>query len=295
MKFTTIAFTASTLSAVLANVYQVQLYAKSDNKETDGKGLQSLHEGAGINYFFLGESAEVLSYDDSAKTISATNGNVGTAGRSGGNFFGIAVTGGASATVENEQLTVDGTSAFFATKNVNDPYDYSNKSYAVLFSEEGDAIPISIKVSTVDPAASFSSSFASAATATASSSGYFNGSTTTLTYTSHHSTVITITDCPETVTDCPARHTPETITTVVPVTLTTTYCPESTTPPFLTTVKPVETHPATEAAHPTTEAAKPSQSTAKPAAPAVTTAANGVAKVGVAAGAGIFAAAAYLL
>lgn len=80
-----------------------------------------------------------------------------------------------------------------------------------------------------------------------SSSGYSNVTTATLVT----STLVTITKCPETVTNCPLD---STVTTLVPTTITTTYCPASETP-FISTSK------ASVAAHSTTLSTKGGNST----------------------------------
>lgn len=275
MKFTTFALSAATFSSALAAVYDVQLFVESSDAAISGNGLSSIHEGAGINYFLLGTGAETFQYDDQTEELYTQNTikySVGVLGQ----YLSNGVTGASKATFVDDKLSLGGNTTFYAAKNTGDPYNYSDRSYIVLVSDAEGSIPFNIKV--------VKSGSPSSSAPAPSSTGYTNDTTTTLTYTAGHTTVVTITSCAETVTDCPARHTPQVVTTVIPVTLTTTYCPASTTPTFVPytskTVAPVSTTKATSAPATTH--------------PAVTTAANGAAKVGSIAGAGLVAVAAYL-
>lgn len=279
MKFTTFALTAASISSVLAATYDVQLFVDSSDSNVSGKGLSSIHEGAGINYFLLGSGAETFTYDDQTNELYNEHSfrySVGVLGE----YLSSGVTGAAKATISGDKLSIDGKDTFYAAKNTGDPYNYSQQSYIVLVNSTEGALPIGIKVVK-------SGSSSSSASPSASSSGYNNASTTTLTYTAAHTTVVTITSCAETVTDCPAKHGPVTVTTVLPVTLTTTYCPASTTPTYVpyTSVAPVTS----------TKTAATTTSSAHTTAPAVTTAHNGAAKMGSVAGAGLVALAAYVL
>ncbi|CAH2353140.1 cell wall protein Pga30p [[Candida] railenensis] len=280
MKFTTFALSAATFSSALAAVYDVQLFVDSSDASINGNGLSSIHEGAGINYFVLGTGAENFQYDDQTGVLTSTDTtanqivySVGVLGQ----YLSNGVTGSSKATFEGDKLSLGGNTTFYAAKNTGDPYNYSDRSYIVLVSDAEGSIPFNIKaVKTGSPSSS---------TPAPSSTGYTNDTTTTLTYTAGHTTVVTITSCAETVTDCPARHTPQVVTTVIPVTLTTTYCPASTTPTYVPYTSK------TVAAESTTKATSAPATTH----PAVTTAANGAAKVGSIAGAGLVAFAAYLL
>ncbi|CAK7909384.1 cell wall protein Pga31p [[Candida] anglica] len=298
MKFSTIAVTAALSKFSLAAVYDIKLYAESTDSAVGGKALSSIHEGAGLNYFFLGDSPETLSYDDRTGIIHSDKSTVGIADI----FLGLGVSTFGKATFENDILSIEGNSEFYAAKNVNDPYNYSENSYAVTaFTNkkvpEG-AIKISIKKSgspSVPPLPSSSASLSSSASAP-----YGNSTVTqtTVTYTCLSQTVVTITSCPETVTDCPARKTPTVVTTNVEVTLTTTYCPASTTP-ILTTILPPATSPATAvpgstSAKPTTVVPGSTSAKSSTVAPAITTA-NGAARAGAGAVAGMAAIAAWMI
>ena len=154
-----------------------------------------------------------------------------------------------------------------------------------VFQIEG-STPIKIKASTSPLIPDRPSSPIPPSSPTPNPSGYTNTTiTTTLTYTEGHTTVVTVTTCPPTVTDCPARHTPQVVTTIIPVTKTTTYCPATTTPTYV----PYTSYTEYTAYTPTVAG----ESTVKTTAP-VTEVPNGAAKAGSIAGIGMLAAAAYL-
>ncbi|CCH41108.1 putative secreted protein [Wickerhamomyces ciferrii] len=167
MQFKTLIATAASLIAfVNAEAAQnyVQFYAESDIKEINGKGLSSIHEGAALNYFFLGEDPEILDYNPETGAISSSL-NTGD-GQSidlafeasvGSRFPTLQVTAGAqtatSWTFEDGYLKGNGSQNFFVAKNTSDPYRYSEKSYQVALFPEGastsgfvDVHPIKIKV-----------------------------------------------------------------------------------------------------------------------------------------------------
>ncbi|GMG00247.1 unnamed protein product [[Candida] boidinii] len=76
MKFSTVsiaALSAQIMSGVLAdeslNGDKIALTVSSKSDEINGKGLSSIHEGAAINYVFLGDGTTELYYDATQKVI----------------------------------------------------------------------------------------------------------------------------------------------------------------------------------------------------------------------------------
>ncbi|CAK9441200.1 uncharacterized protein LODBEIA_P50690 [Lodderomyces beijingensis] len=150
MKFFTLASTALSLSSTaLAAIRQVQLYATSDSEEINGSGLYSTHEGAGINYFFLG-AAQTLTYNDESRVLYidlATQPPAQQYLAFEGEFLAL--------TVGQEPLPVDiteegtitfpGVETLSAAFNVNDPYRYSESVPAVVNSSPEGSTPIGLR------------------------------------------------------------------------------------------------------------------------------------------------------
>ncbi|CAH2353136.1 cell wall protein Rhd3p [[Candida] railenensis] len=145
MKITTLALSATTISAVLAAVYDVQLFVESSDSAISGNGLSSIHEGAGINYFLLSTGgAETFKYDDQAEELYTDNSVKYSVGTLGG-YLSNGVTGSSKATFDDNKLSLGGNTTFYAAKNTGDPYNYSDNSYIVLVSNAEGSIPFSIK------------------------------------------------------------------------------------------------------------------------------------------------------
>lgn len=119
--------------------YSIDLYTKSSNKDVDGKGIWNIHEGAGINYMFLGNESTTMTYNTTSGYISqplteqykehfSVQGSVAMMGVLqpmpvciyDGNFFFNGTTEG-----------------FYACMNTGDPYRYSTASYQLMYSHEG--------------------------------------------------------------------------------------------------------------------------------------------------------------
>ncbi|KAI5967110.1 hypothetical protein KGF57_000539 [Candida theae] len=149
MKFLIPASLLTLSTGALAAIRPVQFFASSDNEEVNGQGLYSTHEGAGINYFFLG-AAQNLQYNDESRVVYiALGGNLPDA-RQYLAFSGDVL----SLTVAEEPLPVDiaedgtvtfpGSDALAAAKNINDPYRYSEDVFAVVKDGAEGSIPLSI-------------------------------------------------------------------------------------------------------------------------------------------------------
>lgn len=138
MKFSTICVAAlaalTQASPVKNTIKDVKLTVESDNKEINGKGLSSLHEGAGLNYFFLGEGSQDLKYDSSSQKLYFDISDEITYSFSVYSDFAIiGVLEPYKVEFNDNYLKVNGTTeGFFACKNVNDPYQYSKDSYALM-------------------------------------------------------------------------------------------------------------------------------------------------------------------
>ncbi|KAK9235020.1 hypothetical protein V1525DRAFT_411264, partial [Lipomyces kononenkoae] len=195
MKFlslTTLATLATFATTAVAAPESVYLKVKSNDSTIDGQGLSSIHEGAAINYVFLGGASELLAYESSNNTIYDPYiyppypfylqllDSV------------VIVAVGLSDNVEqfrvdsNNYLTVNGSeNVFYAAKNTSDPYDYSAYSYQALYFADKSAAPegaIPFRI-LVEPAAASTTSSVEATTTSAKPSiataVYTNATTTT--------------------------------------------------------------------------------------------------------------------
>ena len=157
MKFLSIASLLTLSSSALAAIRQVQLFAQSDNEEINTFGLSSIHEGAGINYFFLAApgTAQTLQFDDETNNIFAELGSTPPARQYfviSGNILQLSVAGEPL----NVQIADDGLVSFpgsesiAAAKNINDPYRYSEEQFAVVTNGAEGSIPFKIVAKFVD-------------------------------------------------------------------------------------------------------------------------------------------------
>lgn len=147
MKFFTAATTALLLSAqALAELTSYKLYAKSENTEIDGKGVSILHEGAGIYFVFLGTESIDVTYDDVEKLLyvpvsSDIQFNFGT----NADIVQFSVTPPVSVEIDEDgSVNFKGSDDLFAAQYINDPYNYSKDSYAVILRGKPHAIPIKL-------------------------------------------------------------------------------------------------------------------------------------------------------
>ncbi|KAK9482511.1 hypothetical protein V1527DRAFT_392339, partial [Lipomyces starkeyi] len=147
MKFSALAIIATFVSSALAATKSVYLTVKSDNPTIDGQGLSSIHEGAAINYVFLGSGgSEELVYESSNSTIYDPYIFPGYPFYL--QIWGNIVIIGVGETVtqfkidSSNYLTVNGSeSGFYAVMNTNDPYNYSAYSYEALYYADGQDVP----------------------------------------------------------------------------------------------------------------------------------------------------------
>lgn len=255
MKFSTLALLTST--AIAAET--VDLKIVSDNSELSGKGIQALHEGAGISYFgvsdYLGEE---FSYDTDKKLLTQTQGsytaNVGVSG----NYFAVGPAVTPSEVTFDDEGNLSFDKQLYACKQLNDPYHYFDDRYGVVVDDAPNDSCVKIGLEKVDGGSESSSAEASAAPSSAHG-GWNNTVTEHITVTGYttycpESTVLTITTCenkacgPKTITVSEAQTVTVTEECVVPKT--------STTP----VVAPTTTEPAPETTEPAPETTKPASS-----------------------------------
>jgi hypothetical protein len=124
-------------SAALVSAEDVYLVVKSDNSEINGNTLGFPHSGAGLNYAFLGTSAQsqVLDYDADKKLLVSTETGIPQS-------FTVGKYAGLTVNQNNDQFTFDDKNTllvngspdnFYACKNTGDPYNYSERSYELMY------------------------------------------------------------------------------------------------------------------------------------------------------------------
>ncbi|CCH41107.1 putative secreted protein [Wickerhamomyces ciferrii] len=125
-------------------VNNVQFFVESENPNVQGKSLHHRHEGAAVDFVFLGDAPATFKYDYKTDVITA---DVGTeyplyfSVLSGVEFPTLQVSAASSYytkwAVEDGYLTGNGSSNFIAAKNTGDPYNYSKDSFQVALFPEG--------------------------------------------------------------------------------------------------------------------------------------------------------------
>ncbi|TID15764.1 hypothetical protein CANINC_004293 [Pichia inconspicua] len=137
---------AASATFATASTEDVILTVKSDNQEVNGNNLSFLHEGAGINYAFLGTGSnpEPLEYDSEAKTLTqdieiAGGQHIPLVFGEYNSYVAVSVSNSLWEITfdKDDTLAVNGTtSGFYACKNTNDPYNYSKMSYELMYYTE---------------------------------------------------------------------------------------------------------------------------------------------------------------
>ncbi|KAK6203050.1 uncharacterized protein RJT21DRAFT_119182 [Scheffersomyces amazonensis] len=210
--FTAITSLALLASKAVAELQNVSLYVVSDDQSINGSGISAPHEGAGINYVFVGTDGGYLGTTPTIPFVyNTTSGTLFWEVQPAFNqFFGVyeniysenqdfgvvqvsVIVNGTGVTFENGFLALDGsTGGFYALGNISDPYNYSKQSLAVVrnlsASPEG-AIPISL---TAVIGGSSSTSAAPSTTASSSVETFYTNSTTLETSTSAKETTTSI-------------------------------------------------------------------------------------------------------
>lgn len=195
MKFSTIA-SASIVS--LAAAENIKLEVIGDDNQSQGF-VSSIHEGAGINYFLVGENGQSLTYEGSSIYFNAADFkfNMG--------YINEYLAIGPSVTPVEWSFNkgnVLATSKFlWACSNTNDPYNYS-ASLKIIVTGDNAPNDSCARVTLVKVEDGSSSSAVVSSSEIASSTGWDNSTTstewTTVTdYTTYcpESTTITVTTC----------------------------------------------------------------------------------------------------
>lgn len=202
MKYFTIATLLTLTSSALAAIRDVQLFAQSSNEEINNNGLISRREGAGINYLFLASGgAETLKFDDETYTVFSELQTGSTTARQllvvSGGVVQLSVTGQPLHVEISEDGTVKfaGSDSVAAAKNINDPYNYSKDSFAVVTNGGEGSIPFTIVAKFVG--GEKSSSTAKPTEAPTETPVYSNKTVTVFTTYCPESTTITLTICSE--------------------------------------------------------------------------------------------------
>ncbi|GME86164.1 unnamed protein product [Ambrosiozyma monospora] len=138
----TLSALASTALAVNNAVSPARLYVNSTAPEVFGAGIYARHEGAGIDYLFLGQGADILVWD--GEQVYTNKIGYSQYFNVDSNFVQLTVDGKNSkpisfTTIEDKNyLTVDGKlEGFFACKNTDDSYQYSKDSYELMYYPDG--------------------------------------------------------------------------------------------------------------------------------------------------------------
>ncbi|KAK6892163.1 Cell wall protein RHD3 [Candida tropicalis] len=134
-------------SVALASISNITLYVKSDNTEVNNLGVSSIHEGAAINYLFLGTNGQELQYDSDAKNIylmlQTASMDVPINFTVSGGIYQLSPGGSTPVEISDDgELKFDGD--VYAAKNINDPYSYSERSFFLIDHETDGSIPIKL-------------------------------------------------------------------------------------------------------------------------------------------------------
>ncbi|GME85134.1 unnamed protein product [Ambrosiozyma monospora] len=145
MQFSLLTLTLSALvSKALANngAEPAKLYVNSTAPEVFGAGIFARHEGAGIDYLFLGQGSDTLVWN--GQQIYTNKIGYSQYFNVDDKFAQLTVQGENSKPItfttidEKNYLLVDGKlEGFFACKNTNDIYQYSKDSYELMYYPDG--------------------------------------------------------------------------------------------------------------------------------------------------------------
>ena len=154
---------AAGVGAASTPVSNVTLSVDTENPAITDKGLSDIHEGAALDFVFLGKDSAFYSFDRQKKSIYKTveiddgKETVQWDLCLDQNTLDIGVgTQEAEFTVDGKHLALNGsTDGFYVQKNLSyDPYGYSKNQYAVTYYGKNSApegsIPVKIELSYVD-------------------------------------------------------------------------------------------------------------------------------------------------
>ncbi|CCG21745.1 hypothetical protein CORT_0B00220 [Candida orthopsilosis Co 90-125] len=148
MRFFVPALLLTLSSSALAAIIPVQFFASSDNEKVNGQGLYSTHEGAGINYFFLG-AGQTLQYNDETRVVYVDVDTQPLLQQNLtflNNILSLTFSRGSlpADIAEDGSVTFLVSDALAAAKNINDPYSYSESKYAVVKVGGEGSIPLTL-------------------------------------------------------------------------------------------------------------------------------------------------------
>ncbi len=181
MKFN-LAFTTVVVSAACAAAENITLTVLSDNSEVKGMAVSNTHEGAGLNYLFLGGTdGPTYNYDADKKAISQPfTGSYVQYLTAMEHFMAMSVSTSVDVyTFDGNLLALNGsTKNFYACKNTGDPYEYSASSYEVMYyASDAPSSCLSIQLSKAGSSGNSSSSSDATASYTADSGSIIANST----------------------------------------------------------------------------------------------------------------------
>lgn len=166
MKFTTLLASATTLALTQART--VRFWTESNTTEVDDRGIYSIHEGAGVNYVLLDGEPQNYTITDfgliyySSKTADGTGYYPALQiVDSEGSFPSLELSvsqPNINWLIDDGYLSGNGSSNFWAAKNTNDPYNYTQTSYTLgLFLDNSqsptqytNAAPVKVKAEILD-------------------------------------------------------------------------------------------------------------------------------------------------
>lgn len=127
-------------STVFGASEKIKFFIESTDQRFDNGQLQSRHEGAGIDYLFLLDSkgtALAGNYDDQNQRLWFYGEQFDMNFTLVGNVVSLSVLEANPVIVQDGYLSLNGTTdGFFACKNIYDPYRYSEKQHALVFSAD---------------------------------------------------------------------------------------------------------------------------------------------------------------
>lgn len=192
MKLTLAAITLATASLVAAD--PALLAVQADGKDIGY--LLSKHEGAGFNYFFVGNSgsAETYDYNPANQQLSFTSGsNVFNFGHQGSYLaIGPAINPEPLSLASNDRIS---NYNFWACYNTNDPYNYSNSTQVIIITDVLATTQPFPSCTKVDLFKRGPLPSASSTSGGISSNSWSNGTYTSYTTYCPTPTVVTITSC----------------------------------------------------------------------------------------------------
>lgn len=201
MKFN-LAFTTVVVSAACAAAEDITLTVLSDNSEVKGMAVSNTHEGAGLNYLFIGGTdGPTYNYDADKKAISQPfTGSYDQYLTAMEHFMAMSVSTSVDVyTFDGNLLALNGsTKNFYACKNTGDPYEYSASSYEVMYyASDAPSSCLSIQLSKAGSSGNSSSSSDATASYTADSS-FIIGNSTSQTIAYENATEFASVTCTET-------------------------------------------------------------------------------------------------